>query len=262
MTPKDASVADLFYGLRRAAATLFSVSSPPPVPAGRATSPPTGLHLSPLRKRKNPGRLLALLLAAWLAACSTPLEVPVQPAAAPTDPSRSGPPLFLPAGRLPVPGDPAGGHHQRPQGRGFGRRRSLLPGRPTRPLRDLPDQQRRRPAECRPAPRRSPLRANLHRSGLAWAAPFADRGGCRARRAGPGKPETGRAPSGRLARARQGELRRSPFSCSVDGTRSAEPGSRHMSSGVARGAEDAAAAPRVPRFQGLDPGLTPVRIAT
>lgn len=87
MTPKDASVAALFYGLRRAAATLFSVSSPPPVPAGRATSPPTGLHLSPLRKRKNPCRLLPLLLAAWLAACSTPLEVPVQPAAAPTDPT-------------------------------------------------------------------------------------------------------------------------------------------------------------------------------
>ncbi len=85
MTPRDARVAALFYGLRRAAATLFSVFGPRPNRLGKTDGSPAGPHLPALRNRKIVRRGLPLLWALWLAACSTPLEVPVQPAAAPRE---------------------------------------------------------------------------------------------------------------------------------------------------------------------------------
>lgn len=74
MNRTDATAAVFFYGLRRAAANLFSAKQTASSPArGRRSPVPIGTMLR---------RLIPFLAAGWLAACSVPFEVPDQPLAA------------------------------------------------------------------------------------------------------------------------------------------------------------------------------------
>jgi hypothetical protein len=90
MIRTDAIVANTFYGLRRAAAILFSALWPQQISAGRTASRPDGGRPSPGRIRTIPRRLAPVLAAGWLAACSAALEAPDQPGAAPPPDLRAG----------------------------------------------------------------------------------------------------------------------------------------------------------------------------
>lgn len=78
MTRTDATAAAPFYGLRSAAAMPFSR----PVSGGGRTSAAPGGRRRPVRNRTKPGRLIPLLAALWLAACSGSLKAPDEPVAA------------------------------------------------------------------------------------------------------------------------------------------------------------------------------------
>ena len=90
MIRTDATVANTFYGLRRAAAILFSALCPQQISAGRTASCPVGVRPSPVRIRTILRRLAPVLAVGWLAACSATLEAPDQPVAAPPPDLRSG----------------------------------------------------------------------------------------------------------------------------------------------------------------------------
>jgi hypothetical protein len=94
MTRTDATAADTFYGLRRAAAMLLSRLFPglsiAHVSAGRTARLLDRGHRRLVRICTIPRRLIPVLAAVWLTACSTPLEVPEQPGAAPPLDLRAG----------------------------------------------------------------------------------------------------------------------------------------------------------------------------
>jgi hypothetical protein len=89
----DATIADTFYGLRHAAAilfsglisalfsALFSAPIPAPIPARKTASAADGMGRSPVRIGTMLRRMIPFLAAGWLTACSIPLEVRDRPAA-------------------------------------------------------------------------------------------------------------------------------------------------------------------------------------
>ncbi len=87
MTRTDATVADTFYGLRRAAAmpisALISALFSAPISARKTPSAADGMGRSPVRICTMLRRMIPFLAAGWLTACSVPIEVPDQPAAGP-----------------------------------------------------------------------------------------------------------------------------------------------------------------------------------